>query len=118
MKNRVIKFRVWDTEFKQWVWNISMGPNNVLCDYTDKGRLIVQQFTGLLDKDGKEIYEGDILCDAIYQNYSWRGVVKFSKGIFGLEWLSNKEHRRLDDNILPMLFIIGNVFENPELMKH
>ena len=89
----------------------------------------VMQFTGLKDKNGIEIYEGDILCNDEYQTWEWRGVVKFSHGVFGAEWLSNvksqsmvgswgQKHnlRKLDDDIVERQIVIGNIYENPELL--
>lgn len=58
--NRVIKFRVWDNALKLFINNIGMKANNVLCDGTEQ-RFQVMQFTGLHDKNGKEIYEGDVI---------------------------------------------------------
>lgn len=127
--NRQIKFRVWDSELKIWINNIGMKQNNVLTNGDEK-RFHVMQFTGLHDKHGKEIYEGDILCNDEYQTWEWRGVVKFSHGVFGAEWLSNvksqsmvgswgQKHnlRKLDDDILERQIIVGNVYENPELLS-
>lgn len=126
--NREIKFRVWDSEFKIWVKNICFIPNNILAIGE---RFHTMQFIGLYDKHGKEIYEGDIICNDEYQNWEWRGVIKFSHGVFGAEWLSNiksqsmvgswgQKHnlRRLDDDIIERQIIIGNIYENPELLTH
>lgn len=90
----------------------------------------IRQFTGLKDKNGVEIYEGDILCNYKYQTWEWRGVVKFSHGIFGAEWLSNVKNqsmvgswgqkhnlRKLDDEIIERQIVIGNIYENPELLN-
>jgi uncharacterized phage protein (TIGR01671 family) len=90
---------------------------------------VLMQFTGLTDKNRKEIYEGDIICNDKYRTWEWRGVVKFSHGVFGAEWFSNiksqsmvgsfgQKHnlRTLDDDILESQVIIGNIYENPELL--
>jgi uncharacterized phage protein (TIGR01671 family) len=126
--NREIKFRVWDIELHMWINNIAMGKNNTLTKGTEK-RFHVMQFTGLYDKEGKEIYEGDILCNYEYRTWEWRGVVKFSKGVFGAEWLSNiknqsmvgswgQKHnlRKIDDDILERQVVIGNIYETPHFL--
>ena len=126
--NREIKFRVWDIELHMWINNIGMGKDNTLCKGTEK-RFSVMQYIGLKDKNGNEIYEGDILCNDEYQTWEWRGVVKFSHGVFGAEWLSNEKSqsmvgswgqkhnlRKLDDDIVERQIIIGNIYENPELL--
>lgn len=127
--NREIKFRVWDIELHMWINNIGMGKDNTLCKGTEK-RFAVMQYIGLKDKNGNEIYEGDILCNEEYQTWEWRGVVKFSHGVFGAEWLSNvksqsmvgswgQKHnlRKLDDDIVERQIVIGNIYENPELIS-
>lgn len=127
--NREIKFRVWDIELHMWINNIGIGKDNTLCKGTEK-RFAVMQYIGLKDKNGNEIYEGDILCNDEYQTWEWRGVVKFSHGVFGVEWLSNvksqsmvgswgQKHnlRKLDDDIVERQIIIGNIYENPELLS-
>ena len=126
--NREIKFRVWDIELHMWINNIGMGKDNTLCKGTEK-RFAVMQYIGLNDKNGNEIFEGDILCNDEYQTWEWRGVVKFSHGVFGAEWLSNvksqsmvgswgQKHnlRKLDDDIVERQIVIGNIYENPELL--
>jgi YopX protein len=64
--SRIIKFRIWYKPTDQFIHNISIGQsiiqhdseNFVVLGFED---CIIQQFTGLLDKKGVEIYEGDIV---------------------------------------------------------
>ena len=137
---REIKFRAWDTESKAWFpfdkrydWfnvhqdgSIIHGHNDEPCfDETDcKLSLEVMQFTGLTDKNGKEIYEGDILRVSGDRSESTITQVYFSDGAFLVqddfgeyeitaigyaleEWSNGNDHAE----------IIGNIHENPELME-
>ena len=74
------------------------------------------QFTGLHDKTGKEIYEGDIINPVVMNGTITRGEVVFHYGGFmakqiGAEWLIDDLYRY--DNFE----VIGNIYENPELLK-
>lgn len=143
--NREIKFRAWDKkENKLYYPNNCQNRkdyNTYYCgdlevslytieELSKDDDFVLMQFTGLQDKNGVDIYEGDIICDDKYNTWEWRGIVKFSHGVFGAEWLTNIESqsmvgswgqkhnlRTFDDDILERKVIIGNVFENPELLK-
>lgn len=76
------------------------------------------EFTGLKDKNGKEIYEGDWIKNTNDEMDYFEGQVDFSDGIF---WISEGEgkpayilgqHDSKND-----LEVIGNIYENPELLK-
>lgn len=109
--SRIIKFRAWDKVSKIFLeWDI-------LCQFSfediqkDKSKILTQ-FTGLYDKTGKEIYEGDIIKN---QNGDLRMVVYFQNG-FEMR-LMNK--RMQSDNIIWHFNseVIGNIYENPELLE-
>ena len=127
--NRKIKFRAWDESQKYMAYQGTPDLETIQSFMHHFGDKVLMQFTGLQDKNGKEIYEGDIICNDDYQTWEWRGVVKFSHGVFGAEWLSNVKSRsmvgswgqlhnlrKLDDDIVECQIVIGNIFENPELL--
>jgi uncharacterized phage protein (TIGR01671 family) len=73
----------------------------------------IMQYTGLKDKNGKEIYEGDILKS----NYSLPLVVVFSDGKFCFYNSHSSGSDVLSQMRVEKLGIIGNIFENPELLQ-
>lgn len=103
---RDIKFRVWDTELKEYSAFTNRDPmldlsNNrlVFWERAEKGpdiiqtdaseRFVLQQYTGFKDIHGKEIYEGDFVKSKIFEDdddkQSITGQVKFIKGAFGIQ---------------------------------
>lgn len=136
---RKIKFRGKSLKNKKWVYGDLMsnicGTRIVRYKETDDGKSLradwgyvdvepdtVGQFTGLTDCNGKEIYEGDIL---VYGG-QYKNVVEFKHGMFGYTLMDgwfvgyggntnftfdpldkSKEHE-----------VIGNVFDNPELIPN
>lgn len=118
---RTIKFRAWNTkggwEGKIIPWEDLQDFHDDLWELLDNGnpydedvgKFELMQFTGLLDKNGKEIYEGDILKNEVKNckvewsemNLAWVGVGLMAFGMNG-----DGEYE-----------IIGNIYENPELLK-
>jgi len=84
---------------------------------------IFQQYTGSKDKDGKEIYEGDIVSyeagepnrndGSFYKSIS---EVKFENGAFWPRPMKEECEDSWYDYELKNICIIGNIFENPELL--
>lgn len=138
--NREIKFRIWDIENKEMLkvqeldfeptfhgGRIAIRPDQYN-DYFDTEDMILMQYTGLHDENGKEIYEGDIV---LYQDwemaYEGGGNDSFiNKGI--VEYCEDNccfnvtERQTVDladvlykDN--EDLEIIGNIYDNPELLE-
>ena len=120
------KFRVWDKVKRQMydVWQIqykSSGEMTVrvydveLKSPNTKHRLLVEftliQFTGLLDKSGVEIYEGDIL----YWDGSIIGAVSFEYAEFICGVGINA--RNLCSAPINDIAVIGNIHENPEFLE-
>lgn len=78
----------------------------------DEERYIVEQYTGLKDKNGKEIYEGDIVSvrNKNRKNEYDIGVVEFGKAAFRCPFLLGKYHSG-------QVEVIGNVHENYDLLE-
>jgi len=113
MNNRVIKFRAWDEQEKQWFRFpfVVDSQGRVFREYIGGGKVeknvAITQFTGLKDSKGVEIYEGDII---IAENGIKR-IVEFKEGCFC-------EANSFPATRLPAYCeVIGNVFENPNLIK-
>ena len=125
---REIKFRVWDKETKNIceVRNIDFISEMVQIKYQanygvrELENVILMQFTGLQDKNGVDIYEGDIL---IYQHMfvdkkSVSEVIWNEKYSGFASYVEDDERRYILEKELKNQFeVIGNIYENPELME-
>ena len=103
---RPIKFRIFNKKIKSY---IGIHSSAIMIDELNNlnDNLIVEQFTGLHDKNGKEIYEGDIVTD---------GVGKY-KIIYDLKLAGYQPYCIFRDDPENYCEVIGNIYENPELLK-
>lgn len=125
--NRIIKFRVWDKDYKKF---ISLGDaieQELVCYFLGEGEnelqpqydsIILMQFTNLHDKNGKEIYESDVLDagDRIVK-VVWHELA----GQWDTDFIAYKGERN-SNSLLNADWgfrteVIGNIYENPEFLK-
>lgn len=121
MNDREIKFRAWDAGKmyeKAAVWL----PFNPSVFDEERGFLEctetvqIMQYTGLKDKNGKEIYEGDV----VEIRKDWKIFDEASRVIFSQYWGFQFYDMTFQDVFRDSNYdvrIIGNVFENPSLLK-
>ena len=113
---REIKFMLFDVKLNDWVcYGLRDIPKNR--DY-----IWIRQFTGLLDKNGKEIYEGDIVnIKSLYETdepIDENTDVVFRDGRFVTNFHALGINRKTVDGSRNWeMKVIGNIYSNPELLK-
>lgn len=136
---RELKFRAWDDKDKKWLLGYDyenlggfsmMGEVMAFGQYTkmlnsfklkDWDCIKLMQFTGLLDKNNKEIYEADICrlfsCDRpiVFKDGSFGYMTDFNE----LAWfvpIGSNSHFNWEDGRSDKIEVIGNIYQNPELL--
>lgn len=108
-----LKFRVWDKYFERY-WTDEQVKNNIQWllypDNENIENVIIEQCTGLRDKNGKLVYEGDICYDAHFDQF---GKVFFDEGKFQFD-IDGVLYDLCE--VIP-LEIYGNIHENPEFLN-
>jgi uncharacterized phage protein (TIGR01671 family) len=126
---REIKLRAWDTETKEMSYDFLNKHWLRVC--IESPYVELMQYTGLKDKSWKEIYEGDILTSTEYPfqdggEYNYHGVIEWideEASFYMTKRLANLEKRGMSNGIsqpienIEEFEIIGNIYENPELIE-
>jgi uncharacterized phage protein (TIGR01671 family) len=127
---RELKFRVWDVKLNEYVPKRELDRNfgldfngefRCLIASREKDPFILQQYTGLTDKNNKPIYEGDIVkfsrsFEKERQIKELKSFVRFDEGQFGFDLIGfNDRFFTLSDEC--GIEVIGNIFEHSELLK-
>jgi len=136
---REIKFRAWDKKYKcfvgltaiRWLYNRENNPETLEfagyslgSPYSQSENIEIMQYTGLKDKNGKEIYEGDVVRYILGDNYEntgeviWLNENNFTNfqtypliNAFVLHSIKYKRTDTFQGNESEFLEVIGNIYE-------
>lgn len=146
--SRVIKFRAWHAKRGQWLHDGKPDGCHILGETILFGEwmrgvsieelndVVVEQFTGLNDKSGQSVYEGDIVeikgemighyfraeTNEVVGGqfpYTWKGVVEWDSGYaaFLIQYVGQDYDGRGHGMDLPRCKVLGNIHEHPHLLE-
>ena len=112
---RELKFRVWNSRqnnFEYFPLHNIVVSENLLASYSYP----VQQYTGFTDRNGKDVYEGDIFRSGAYKKWS---AVEFIDGKFVVALMGARVYDlcELFEEDYAKPEVIGNIFENKDLLE-
>lgn len=134
--DREIKYKIWDRIEKRWyayeenIYSLAPEIAEINSEYgNDKSRFVWLQFTGLHDKNGKDVYEGDLFEFVSKKDTSiiMLGEVYFKEGCFTMGYgykNPSGEQRKgyflsspMENDGAEWVEVVGNIYENSDLIN-
>lgn len=132
--SREIKFRLWDKSINLMRNNSPESLFHISIDgtlffdgqYCDKDKFEIMQFTGLLDSEEREIYEGDICSVLVHKYHTFIDYIKFENGQFKFSkdsshkstFFKNCSCYETQISLYERLTVIGNIFEDSHYLEN